>query len=159
VTVIFVGKSPEFYPAIAGFLSCGLRIVMVDLSAAGEIDSGGSLTDNWAWFVERPWPGMWMEHVNGIVASLAAEFPGAPPGLMASPSMAKSALFAAGSASSLLASAAGWMISIFSPPTHGAQNSTSTFRKPAALRLRRRARGNWKEIVEWFKSQLAEKLR
>ena len=40
-------------------LSAGLSVVFVDLRGTGEIDSGGQRTDNWAWFMGRPWTGMW----------------------------------------------------------------------------------------------------
>src|SRR5206468_3392885 len=58
---LFLGKSSEFLSAIPEMLSRKLRIVFVDLRGIGEIDSGGRRTDNWAWFMGRPWPGLWVE--------------------------------------------------------------------------------------------------
>jgi hypothetical protein len=147
-----------------------------------------------------------VEDINGIVASLATEFPGAPTGLMASPSMAKPALFAAAlnphiasvvvqlpyasyreeaekrspsdvprilsamdlpAVAALVAPRPCWL----QPPENTADlNFQSTyawsarfyegpFRERTALRLGRQAGGSWKEIAEWFKSQLEENLR
>jgi pimeloyl-ACP methyl ester carboxylesterase len=93
--VIFLGKSSEFLPAIPEMLSRKLRIVFVDLRGVGEIDSGGRRTDNWAWFMGRPWPGLWVEDIDRIVTALSIEYRNAPVGLIGTGRLAKSALFAA----------------------------------------------------------------
>ena len=94
-TVIFLGKSSEFLPVLPEMISRGLRIVLVDLRGVGEIDSGGRRTDNWAWFVGRPWPGLWAEDTEKIVTALTIEYGDMPVGLVGAGRLAKSALFAA----------------------------------------------------------------
>lgn len=93
--VVFLGKSSEFLPAIPEMISRELRIVLVDLRGVGEIDSGGRRTDNWAWFVGRPWPGLWAEDIDGVVSALTTEYGDVPVGLVGTGRLAKSALFAA----------------------------------------------------------------
>jgi len=93
--VIFLGKSSEFLPAIPEMISRELRIVLVDLRGVGEIDSGGRRTDNWAWFLGRPRPGLWAEDIDGVVTALTAEYGDVPVGLVGTGQLAKSALFAA----------------------------------------------------------------
>jgi Prolyl oligopeptidase family len=93
--VIFLGKSSEFLPALPEMISRGLRIVFVDLRGVGEIDSGGRRTDNWAWLMGRPWPGLWVEDTDKVVTALTIEYGNVPVGLVGAGRLAKSALFAA----------------------------------------------------------------
>jgi hypothetical protein len=93
--VIFLGKSSEFSPAIPEMLSRNLKVVFVDLRGVGEIDSGGRRTDNWAWFMGRPWPGLWVEDIDQVVTALSAEYGNVPVGLVGDGRLAKAALFAA----------------------------------------------------------------
>lgn len=93
--VIFLGKSSEFLPAIPEILSRNLSIVLVDTRGVGEIDSGGKRTDNWAWFMGCPWPGLWVEDIDKIVTALSNEYGNIPVGLIGTGRLAKSALFAA----------------------------------------------------------------
>jgi hypothetical protein len=94
-TVIFLGKSLEFLPALPEMISRGLRIVFVDPRGVGEIESGGRRTDNWAWFMGRPWPGLWVEDTEKVVTALTNEYGEMPVGLVGAGRLAKSALFAA----------------------------------------------------------------
>ena len=94
-TVVFLGRSLDFLPAIPEMLSQGLRSVFVDLRGVGEIDSGDGRTDNWAWFMGRPWPGLWVEDINAIVTALLTEYGNEPIGLIGTARLAKPALFAA----------------------------------------------------------------
>jgi hypothetical protein len=94
-TVIFLGKSDEFTPAIAPLLAVGARVIMVDLRGTGEINSGGDRTTNWAWFMGRPWQGLWTEDVESVVAAISREYPGSPIALVGVGQLGKVALFAA----------------------------------------------------------------
>ena len=94
-TVIFLNKSKDFFPAIPEMISLGQRVVLVDLRGVGEIDSGGGRTNNWAWLMGRPWPGLWVEDVKGVIAAISAEYPGSPIGLVGTGRLGKTALFAA----------------------------------------------------------------
>jgi acetyl esterase/lipase len=94
-TIIFLGRSPDFLPAIPEILSQRLRAVLVDVRGTGEINSGGGRTDNWAWLIGRPWPGLWVQDIQGIVSALSDEYPNRPIGLLGSGGLGKSALFAA----------------------------------------------------------------
>jgi hypothetical protein len=94
-TVLFLGRSKDSAPAIPLLLAEGLRAVFVDLRGVGEIDSGGGRTDNWAWFMGRPWTGLWVEDVNAIVAALSTEYGNMPIGVIGTGRLAKPALFAA----------------------------------------------------------------
>jgi len=94
-TVLFLGRSKDSVPAIPLLLAEGLRAVFVDLRGVGEIDSGGGRTDNWAWFMGRPWTGLWVEDINAIVAALSTEYGNMPVGVIGTGQLAKPALFAA----------------------------------------------------------------
>jgi hypothetical protein len=86
-------------------LFAGLSVVLVDLRGTGEIDSGGRRTDNWAWFMGRPWTGMWTADIVAVTAALSAERPGQPIGVIGTGPFAKSVLFASGLCSRIAASA------------------------------------------------------
>jgi len=94
-TVVFLGRSSDSVSAIPSLLAERLRAVFVDLRGTGEIDSGGRRTDNWAWFLGRPWIGLWVEDVNGVVSALSTEYGNAPIGVVGVGQLAKPALFAA----------------------------------------------------------------
>src|SRR4030095_4055973 len=61
----------------------------------GEIDSGGGRTDNWAWFVGRPWPGMWVQDIQSVITALSTEQGSLPIGVIGAGALGKAALFAA----------------------------------------------------------------
>jgi hypothetical protein len=69
--------------------------MFVDLRGTGEIDSGGGRTDNWAWFVGRPWPGMWVQDIQSVITALSTEHRSLPIGVIGGGRLGKAALFAA----------------------------------------------------------------
>jgi hypothetical protein len=93
--VILPGKSGSRAAAVSALLSVGLTVALVDLRGTGEIQSGGGRTDNWAWFMGRPWAGMWVSDISATAAALAAEHPGARIGVIGTGGFARSVLFAA----------------------------------------------------------------
>ena len=56
-TIVLVpGRDPA---AVARARAAGHRVFAFDPRGTGEMKDGGGRTRNWAWFVGRPWPGMW----------------------------------------------------------------------------------------------------
>jgi hypothetical protein len=94
--VVLPGKSQTLPRAVEPLLATGLSVALVDLRGAGEIDSGGTRTDNWAWFIGRPRPGMWAFDIQKVVEALAAEEPALRIGILGTGDFARSALFATG---------------------------------------------------------------
>jgi hypothetical protein len=94
-TVLVLGRTDATARAAQPLLAKGLRVVLIDLRGTGEIESGGGRTDNWAWFLGRPWPGMWVQDIKGAITALAAEHPGATFALLAPARFGKAAIFAA----------------------------------------------------------------
>ncbi|MCW5977905.1 MAG: prolyl oligopeptidase family serine peptidase [Bryobacteraceae bacterium] len=92
--VLMPGKSDMPPAAVAALLDAGLSVAVVDLRGAGEIYSGGGRTSNWAWFMGRPWPGMWAFDVTTLVETLSAERPARKVAVVARGSFSRAALFA-----------------------------------------------------------------
>jgi hypothetical protein len=93
--MIVLGRSSELGAAIEPLLARGLRALFVDVRGTGEIDSGGGRTDNWAWFVGRPWPGMWVHDIVSTITALSTEQRRLPIGVVGTGRLGKAALFAA----------------------------------------------------------------
>jgi cephalosporin-C deacetylase-like acetyl esterase len=89
--VLLLGKGAEYAPLVVALLRRGLRVLAMDLRGTGEIEPGGRRTDNWAWFAGRPWPGMWVEDIRALVATVS---PGSI-GVAGIDRFGKAALFAA----------------------------------------------------------------
>jgi hypothetical protein len=94
--IVLPGKSQAPQQAVEPLLAAGISVALVDLRGAGEIDSGGTRTDNWAWFVGRPKPGMWAFDIERVVEGLATEKPSLRIGILGTRDFARSALFATG---------------------------------------------------------------
>jgi hypothetical protein len=103
--VIFPGKSEQPHDAISAMLSAGLSVVLVDLRGTGEIDRGGHRSDNWAWFMGRPWTGSWSADLIAVISALSAEHPDLHIGLIGTGQFAKSVLFASALSSQISGSA------------------------------------------------------
>ena len=73
----------------------GLGVALVDLRGTGEIETGSGRTSNWAWFVGRPWPGMWARDICAVAETLVREHPSLLIGVVGSGNFAKAAIFAA----------------------------------------------------------------
>ena len=93
--VIVLGRSTEVGAAIEPLLARDLRAVFIDLRGTGEIDSGGGRTDNWAWFLGRPWPGMWVQDIQSVITALSTEHPSVSMGVIGAGQFGKAALFSA----------------------------------------------------------------
>jgi len=93
--VILPGKSGWPTAAVSALLSAGLTVALVDLRGTGEMQSGGGRTNNWAWFMGRPWTGMWVSDISAVAAAFSAEHPDMTIGIIGTGDFAKSALFAA----------------------------------------------------------------
>ncbi len=92
--VVILGKSRDLAPAVEALVSHGLAAFFLDVRGTGEISSGGGRTDNWAWFLGRPWPGMWSEDVSGTISAISKEYPNVPLGLAGIGRLGRTALFA-----------------------------------------------------------------
>lgn len=94
-TVLALGRTEEMARAAEALLAKGLRVVLIDVRGTGEIESGGGRTDNWAWFLGRPWPGMWVQDIQSAMTALAAEHTGTTFKLVAPVRFGKTAILAA----------------------------------------------------------------
>jgi hypothetical protein len=94
-TIMLLGKSAKNFPAIPELISRGDRVILIDLRGIGEINPGGGRTDNWAWFMGHPWPGLWVEDIESAVNAVINEYPHSPLGLIGFGLLGKAALFAA----------------------------------------------------------------
>lgn len=94
-TVLVLNKSGPPPRGIGPLLSAGLSVALTDLRGTGEIDSGGSRTDNWAWFMGQTWPGMWAFDISAVANAFAAENPSRQIGVLGTGGFATAALFAA----------------------------------------------------------------
>jgi len=93
--IIMPGKAGASVEAVESILQAGLTAVLVDPRNTGEAAPGSRRTDNWSWFMGRPWTGMWVSDIAATSAALAAEHPGVKIGVLGTGEFAKAALFAA----------------------------------------------------------------
>jgi cephalosporin-C deacetylase-like acetyl esterase len=103
--VIIPGKSAVQLESIASMVEAGLIVVLFDPRGTGEAESGGRRTDNWSWFVDRPWTGMWSLDIVAAASALESEHPGVKIGVIGTGQFAKAALFAAALSPRIAASA------------------------------------------------------
>lgn len=93
--VIVPGKSTVPVESVRSLVEAGLTVALLDPRCTGEAESGGRRSDNWSWFVGRPWTGMWSFDIVAAAAALSGEHPGVKVGLLGLGQFAKAALFAA----------------------------------------------------------------
>jgi len=106
--VIVPGKSAAPVAAVASILAAGLGVALVDPRNTGEAEPGSRRTDNWSWFMGRPWTGMWVSDIAATAVALAAAYPGMKIGVLGTGVFAKAALFAAALTPGIAACAVRW---------------------------------------------------
>jgi hypothetical protein len=94
-TIIVLGRGADLADAVEPLLSRKLRAVFIDVRGTGETSPGGGRTDNWAWFVGRPWPGMWVQDLQAIITALTGNSKNSRIGVIGTGAPGKAALFAA----------------------------------------------------------------
>ena len=93
--VILPGKSAVPVEAVASILGAGLTVALMDPRNTGETEPVARRTDNWSWFMGRPWTGMWASDIGATASALATEHPGLKVGVLGTGAFAKAALFTA----------------------------------------------------------------
>jgi hypothetical protein len=93
--VIIPGKCAIHVESITPMIDAGLIVALFDPRGTGEAESGGRRTDNWSWFVGRPWTGMWSLDIAAAASALEGEHPGVKIGVVGTGRFGKAALFAA----------------------------------------------------------------
>jgi acetyl esterase/lipase len=93
--VVIPGKSERSPEDLSPLLSAALGVALVDLRGTGEIYSGGRRTDNWAWFMGRPWPGMWVRDISAVIKVVSNQHAGVPVGVIGVGEFSKAVIYAA----------------------------------------------------------------